>query len=260
MKRFEQIERARPLIICPPPLIEMWERYNEVYQLNARVLSMGMLKEDEEIGVKILLDDFRFKDRDFVLIDESHNLRNNNTQRYKVLEAFLGASKRCCFLTATPRNKSAWDIYHQLKLFHQDDKTDLPIDPPNLKEYFQLVEKGEKKLPELLSHILIRRTRNHILRFYGFDGQTHQQVDPTNFREYLDGTRRAYVIVGGKHRFFPKRELETIEYSIEDTYQGLYQDLRQYMGKSRKRQLMKPPTNELSYARYGLWNYVVNYS
>jgi len=257
VKRFEQVERARPLIICPAPLIEMWERYNEVYQLNARVLSMGMLKEDNENGRKTLLDNFRFKDRDFVLIDESHNLRNHTTQRYKVVEAFLGAGKRCCFLTATPRNKSAWDIYHQLKLFHQDDKTDLPIDPPNLKEYFQLVERGEKKLPELLSHILIRRTRNHILRFYGFDGQTHQQVNPTNFREYLDGTRRAYVIVGGKHRFFPKRELETIEYSIEDTYQGLYQDLRQYIGRSRKRQLVKPSTDELSYARYGLWNYVL---
>ncbi len=257
IKRFEQVERARPLIICPAPLIEMWDRYNEVYQLNARVLSMGMLKEDDDGDVKALLNDFRFQDRDFVLIDESHNLRNNNTQRYKVVEAFLGAGKRCCFLTATPRNKSVWDIYYQLKLFHQDDKTDLPIDPPNLKEYFQLVEKGTKKLPELLSHILIRRTRNHILRFYGFDSKTHQQVDPANFREYLDGTRRAYVIVGGKHRFFPKRELETIEYSIEDTYQGLYQDLRQYMGKSRKRQLLKPPTNELSYARYGLWNYVL---
>jgi superfamily II DNA/RNA helicase len=257
IKRFEQVERARSLIICPAPLIEMWDRYNEVYQLNARVLSMGMLKEDDDGDVKALLNDFRFQDRDFVLIDESHNLRNNNTQRYKVVEAFLGAGKRCCFLTATPRNKSAWDIYHQLKLFHQDDKTDLPIDPPNLKEYFQLVEKGAKKLPELLSHILIRRTRNHILRFYGFDSKTHQQVDPANFKEYLDGTRRAYVIVGGKHRFFPKRELETIEYSIEDTYQGLYQDLRQYMGKSRKRQLVKPPTNELSYARYGLWNYVL---
>ncbi len=257
VKRFEQVERARPLIICPAPLKEMWDRYDEVYQLNARILSMGMLKEDDDGDVKTLLNDFRFKDRDFVLIDESHNLRNNSTQRYKVIEAFLGAGKRCCFLTATPRNKTAWDIYHQLKLFHQDDKTDLPIDPPNLKEYFQLVEKGEKKLPELLSHILIRRTRNHILRFYGFDSKTHQKVDPANFKEYLDGTRRAYVIVGGKHRFFPKRELETIEYSIEDTYQGLYQDLRQYMGKPRKRQLVKPPTNELSYARYGLWNYVL---
>ncbi|KJH72188.1 helicase-related protein [Aliterella atlantica] len=257
VKRFEQTERARPLIICPPPLIEMWERYNEVYQLNARVLSMGLLKEDDENGVMVLLDDFRYKDRDFVLIDESHNLRNNTTQRYKVLETFLAAGKRCCLLTATPRNKSAWDIYHQLKLFHQDDKTDLPIDPPDLKEYFRLVEKGEKKLPELLSHILIRRTRNHILRFYGFDAATHDRVDPTNFGEYLSGKRQAYVIVGSQHRFFPKRELETIEYSIEDTYQGLYQELRQYIGKPRKRQLGKPPINELSYARYGLWNYVL---
>ena len=276
VKRFEQTERARPLIICPSPLIEMWERYNEVYQLNARVLSMGLLRENtdrdvETLHVTSLLDDFKYKDRDFVLIDESHNLRTNTTQRYKVLETFLAAGKRCCLLTATPRNKSAWDIYHQLKLFHPDDKTDLPIDPPDLKEYFRLVEKGEKKLPQLLSHILIRRTRNHILRFYGFDAATHQPVDPTNFGEYLNGTRRAYVIVGGQHRFFPKRELETIEYSIEDTYQGLYQELRQlmsartprrplpcqYIGKSHKRQSGKPPINELSYARYGLWNYVL---
>lgn len=257
VKRFEQTESARPLIICPAPLIEMWEKYNEVYHLNARVLSMGMLKEDEDGDVKTLLNDYKYEDRDFVLIDESHNLRNQNTQRYKVVEAFLGAGKRCCFLTATPRNKSAWDIYHQLKLFHQDDKTDLPIDPPDLKEFFQLVEKGEKKLPELLSHILIRRTRNHILRFYGIDSQTDKPVDPTNFQEYLNGSKRAYVIVGGKHRFFPKRELETIEYSIEDTYQGLYKELRQHLGKPRKRKLVKAPTNELSYARYGLWNYVL---
>jgi SNF2 family DNA or RNA helicase len=221
VKRFEQTERARPLIICPAPLMEMWERYNEVYQLNARVLSMGMLKEDDESGVKILLEDFRFKDRDFVLIDESHNLRNHSTQRYKVLESFLAIGKRCCLLTATPRNKSAWDIYYQLKLFHQEDRTDLPIDPPDLKEFFKLVEEGKKKLPELLSHILIRRTRNHILRFYGYDSTTHQPVAPTKFYDYLNGSKRAYVIVGGKHRFFPKRELETIEYSIEDTYQGL---------------------------------------
>ncbi|NJM22970.1 MAG: helicase [Richelia sp. SM1_7_0] len=256
VKRFEQTEGARPLIICPAPLQEMWEKYNEIYQLNARVLSMGMLKEDEDRDVKTLLNDFRYKDRDFVLIDESHNLRNHNTQRYKVVEAFLGAGKPCCFLTATPRNKSAWDIYHQLKLFHQDDKTDLPIDPPDLKEFFLLVEKGEKKLPELLSHILIRRTRNHILRFYGIDSQTHKPVDPSNFHEYLNGSKRAYVIVGGKHCFFPKRELETIEYSIEDTYQGLYKELRQHLGKPRKRKLVQAPTNELSYARYGLWNYV----
>jgi hypothetical protein len=75
---------------------------------------------------------------------------------------------------------------------------------------------------------------SNILRWYGFDAETHEPVDPSRFQEYVSGKRKAYVFVGGKHQFFPKRELETIEYSIEDTYQGLYQELRGYLGKPRK--------------------------
>jgi HKD family nuclease/superfamily II DNA or RNA helicase len=256
MKHFERTDHARPLVICPAALKEMWDRYNEVYQLNARVLSMGYLREDDNDGVTRLLKDFRYKDRDFVLVDESHNLRHPDTQRYKVVQTFLSTGRRCCFLTATPRNKSAWDVYHQIKLFHQDDRTDLPIDPPNLKQFFKLIERGEKKLPDLLANILIRRTRNHILRWYGFDAGTHEPIDPSRFQEYLDGKRKAYVLVGGKHQFFPMRQLETIVYSIEDTYQGLYQQLRGYLGKSQKGKTAKAKAGELTYARYGLWHYV----
>ncbi|MFP4694675.1 MAG: helicase-related protein, partial [Halothece sp.] len=257
VKRFEQMQRARPLIICPASLINMWERYNEVYQLNARVLSMGQLTESEEEGERWLLEDFRYRDRDFVLIDESHNLRNLGTQRYRVVETFLASGKQCCFLTATPRNKTAWDIYNQIKLFHQEEQTNLPVDPPHIKQYFQKVEKGERQLQNLLSHILIRRTRNHILRWYGYDAETHTPVDPFDFEKYLQGKRRAYIHVAGNHCFFPKRELGTIEYSIENTYQGLYQQLRGYLGKSRTRQKKKSSKNELCYARYGLGNYVL---
>jgi superfamily II DNA or RNA helicase len=256
VKHFERTDHAKSLIICPAPLTEMWERYNEVYDLNARVLSMGFLREEDDGSVNALLQNVLYKDRDFVLIDESHNLRHRDTQRYKVVEAFLSTGRRCCFLTATPRNKSAWDVYAQIKLFHQDDKTDLPVDPPDLKQYFKLIEDGERKLPDLLANLLIRRTRNHILRWYGFDSETHQPVDPSQFRDYLDGRRRAYVLVGGRHQFFPRRELETIEYSIEDTYQGLYQQLRGYLGKSKKGKAIQATGDELTYARYGLYHYV----
>lgn len=249
VKQMEQIEGTRALIVCPPPLMEMWERYDEIYQLNAKVISMGLLKDNSNILGK-------YPDRDFILIDESHNLRNHNTQRYEQMASILAGDKRCCLLTATPQNKSAWDIYHQIKLFHPEDQTDLPIDPPHFKQYFQKIEKGERQLPALLSHILIRRTRNHILRFYGIDGETNLPVDPTNFAPYLEGKKRAYVKVGGKNRFFPKRELSTIEYSIEDTYQGLYDRLRKYLGRAN-RQPGSLPTDELCYARYGLGNYVL---
>jgi len=256
VKHFERTDHSRPLIICPAPLVEMWERYNEVYELNARVLSMGLLREDDESAANFLLKDTKFRDRDFVLVDESHNFRYPDTQRYKVVQQFLSTGRRCCFLTATPRNKTAWDVYYQIKLFHQEDKTDLPVDPPDLRQYFKLIEKGDKNLPDLLSNVLIRRTRNHILRWYGFDSQTHQPVDPSRFRDYMDGRRRAYVMVGDKHQFFPKRELGTIEYSIEATYQGLYQELRGYLGRARKGQSVEPTPGELSYARYGLYHFV----
>jgi len=261
VKHFERTDHTRALIVCPAALTEMWERYNEVYDLNARVLSMGYLREEDDGSINFLLEDVLYKDRDFVLIDESHNLRHPDTQRYKVAQAFLSTGKQCCFLTATPRNKSAWDVYHQIKLFHQDDKTDLPVDPPNLKEFFKLIERGEKKLPDLLYHLQIRRLRKHVLRWYGFAADTQQPLrgmSDEKVKPYLTGVRKAYVIVGGRHQFFPKRELETIEYSIEDTYRGLYQELRGYLGKPGKfrRRVIEPTGEELTYARYGLYNYV----
>ena len=255
VKYFERAHHARPLIICPAPLVEMWERYNEVYNLHARVLSMGHLRAHDG-DVTWLARADKYRRRDFVLVDESHNLRHRDTQRYKVLQEFLATGRRCCFLTATPRNKTAWDIYHQLKLFHQDDQTDLPITPPNLREYFKLVEEGERALPPLLANILVRRTRNHILRWYGYDAATDERVDPAHFAMYRAEQRRAYVKVGGRKQFFPKRVLETIEYSIEETYQGLYHQLRGYLGKGQRGVAAEPRPSELCYARYGLGHYV----
>ena len=256
VRHFSRTEHARPLIICPAPLEDMWESYNETYQLDARVLSMGMLKEDDAGNIDLLTSDVKFRDRDFILVDESHNFRYPDTQRYHVLQHFLASGKRCCFLTATPRNKSAWDIYYQMKLFHQDDRTDLPINPPNLKDYFKLVEQGERSLPSLLGNVLIRRTRNRILQWYGYDAETNLPLNPARFRDYLDGKKKAYVLVAGRHQFFPHRRLDTIEYSIEKTYQGLYKELRLYMGKARKGYAAEPAAGELSYARYGLWHFV----
>ena len=120
------------------------------------------------------------------------------------------------------------------------------------------MRKREKNLPDLLGNILIRRTRNHILRWYGFDEETDQPVDPSRFQEYLDGHRRAYVVVGGNKQFFPKRVLETISYNIEETYQGLYSSAAGTYRKTTPQPITIASSNgELTYARYGLWNYVV---
>lgn len=257
VKHFERVERARPLIICPKPLLKMWERYNEVYQLNAQIVSMSLLRADDD-GGNLLLDDVRYRDRDFVLIDESHNFRNPDAQRYQILQRYLEGGRRCVLLTATPRARNAWDIYHQIRLFHPGDVTALPIDPPNLRQYFVAVEQGQASLPALLSNILIRRTRSHILRWYGYDAQTHQRIDPDQLALYRTNQRQAYVDVGGRKQMFPRRELQTADYSIEATYNGLYDQLRGMLGRARGVDLLDEHENHtLRYARYGLWNYVV---
>jgi superfamily II DNA/RNA helicase len=259
VKHFERTEHARPLIICPKPLEDMWKGYNEVYDLNARVLSMSLLKETDEAGVNGLLQDVKYRDRNMVLVDESHNFRHHTTQRYEALHTFLSTGRKCCFLTATPRNKSAWDIYNQIKLFHQDDKTDLPIDPPDLRKYFKLIDNEERRLQDLLVHVLIRRTRRHVLRWYGYAEDTHQplrELSDTECKQYLDGTKHAYIIVGGKHQFFPRRQLAPLRYSIDATYNGLYQRIRTYLGRPRGIHYQPKLGQELTYARYGLYNYV----
>jgi superfamily II DNA/RNA helicase len=257
LKYLERRQGVRPLIICPKSLEEMWagtRGYNETYALNAAVVPMSLFREDDIGTYNYLLDNY--PNRDFVLVDESHNFRHSDTQRYRVLQTFLATGRKCVFLTATPRNKSIWDVYNQIKLFHQDDTTDLPVYPSNLRQYFRSIESGKRKLPDLLRHVLIRRTREHILKWYGYDAETDEKIDPSRFQEYKDGSRRGYVLVGDRRQFFPRRELETIEYSIEATYQGLYQKIRRCLGRPERSKDSATRKDELTYARYGLWHYV----
>lgn len=256
VKHFERHDRSRALIICPQSLVRMWQHYNEAYELNANVLSMGMLKEDpNHPGYNILLDDELYKDRDFILVDESHNFRNPENQRYKLLESYLQTGeRRCVMLTATPRNRNIWDIYHQIKLWHPGDRTRIPVNPPNLRTFVQAVEHGEQKAASLLSSIMVRRTRMDVLRWYGYDAETKKRIDPLNFEPYHTGAKRAYIMVANREQYFPKRSLQTVEYNIDDTYSGLYDRLLSHIGKPEDREHNR--ADQLLYARYGLWNYV----
>jgi len=258
VKHFQRTEHARTLIICPKPLEEMWINYNEKYELDAQILPMSLLQADSKRGVDLLTDP-RYKNRNFVLIDESHNFRHHTSQRYEVLQDYLSTGKRVCLLTATPRNSRALDVYNQIKLFHPEDLTALPIDPPDLKEYFGLIESNQRRLQDILSHLLIRRTRRHILRWYGYASDSDiplRTLTDNVVKPYLKGTKQSYVLVGGKKRSFPKRELESLRYSIEDTYAGLYQELRDYLGGPTKVNANSKQTPHLTYARYGIWKYV----
>ena len=96
--RWEDVGRpCNPLVIAPPRLVPMWEDFCSKFDINAAVMSSGLLS-DEAIFKKY---DFRQHQsyRNLILVDEAHNFRNDDTIKYKALER-LCWNKPTILLTA----------------------------------------------------------------------------------------------------------------------------------------------------------------
>jgi len=200
----------KAIVVCPPVLIPLWNDVCDMYDLPVRVVSRGKLHD--------ILDNEHLMARPVVLIDESHHFRHTFTKGYKMLEEIC-FGKKVIMLTATPYNTEARDILAQMKLFHPTDATAIPVDPPTLSDFFKAVENGQKKLPELLEHVMVRRTRRHIEKYYKED------------------------MLSGKLKFPERKPPIRIDYSIDDVYPGIYDTIEKLLKKIR-------------YARYDLYHYV----
>jgi len=218
-RNYMQGQRGKMLIVCPKKLVTMWERMVTKYSLHAEVISMGMLSKEDYY--ETLLDEHG--DTSVVLVDESHHYRNSNTNRYENISQFLPVVNEAILLSATPYTTEADDVYNQLKLFHLDDVTQIPITPPNLKEFTNRVENDAANLSELLSHVMVRRTRYDIVAQYGGEDE--------------DGH---YIEMGDERRYLPERELRTTDYSISDVYGSAFYET------------IVDVLENLNYARYSL--------
>jgi superfamily II DNA or RNA helicase len=231
LKHYSLYQGMRPLVVCPASLVEMWQWFMERYQIDAPVVSMGLLSQQG--NERMLVDNWRYRDRNLVLVDESQNFRHQDTQRYAALQIFT-QNRPSILLTATPRATSAWDVFHQMRLWHPQDTTAIPIDPPSLPEFFRRVEPRNedppsRELQEVLNHVLIRRTRRHIRTYYP-DAQ-----------------------INGQPIVFPERRLETVTYSIEETYRAPGDTAEESRVYRRLHDLMA----QLTHARYALFDYVL---
>ena len=245
-KIFEEDFFFSTLVICPPNLKPMWKGYINKYDLKANVISIGAVQ-------KQLPDLRRYK---LVIIDESHNLRNDQGSRYRSIKSYLDENdSKVILLSATPYNKSYLDLSNQLRLFVSDDK-DLGISPENYinniggqiqfsarhtETFIRSIKAFEKSeyaddWRELMRLYLVRRTRSFIKDNYA-------EYDPEKDRKYLtfsDGTRS----------YFPDRIPKKVEFDFDpdnpkDQYAKLYT------------QQIVDTINGLDLPRYGLGNYIL---
>jgi hypothetical protein len=210
LKIVEEVD-GRSLIICPKNLVEMWEDYVEKYDLSAKIVSLSRVESE-------LPELRRYRT---VLIDESHNLRNREGRRYRVIEEYIRTNdSQCILLSATPYNKTFIDLSSQLRLFIEDDQ-DIGIRPEAMirkiggeTEFVRKHQCAVRSLPafeksdqtddwrELMRLYMIRRTRGFIL-------QNYAETDEANGRKFItfsDGTRS----------YFPVRQPKSVKFAIND--------------------------------------------
>ena len=199
--------RQKALIICPASLKKMWENELREATIPATILTQELLGRDD-------FEAEDYGDADFILIDESHNFRNRNSNRYGNLERLIsmngsrgrdGLKKQLVLLTATPINNDLLDLYNQICLFTGGDKSYFAgAGIGDLYRYFLKARResrdGESavELFNLLEEVVVRRSRAFIKQAY------------------------PETMISGKKIKFPERALKTEEYNLEATYQGIY--------------------------------------
>jgi len=240
---FEDDHDIETLIICPKNLVPMWEDYRIRYRLRSKVLSISqVISELPELRRHRL-----------VLIDESHNLRNREGKRYRVIREYIEKNEsKVILLSATPYNKTYADLGNQLRLFIAEDR-DIGLRPEKLlgnlgeTEFIRRHQCPVRSLAafeksdhaddwrELMRLYMVRRPRTFIQDNYA-------ETDPSNGRKFLtfaDGTRS----------YFPTRQPKTVKFKIDDKdpndqYAKLYADP------------VVRAINQLALPRYGLGNYI----
>jgi len=167
-------QRQKAVIVCPASLREMWRSELREAAIPCEIISQEMLGREE-------FDERPYRDADVILIDESHNFRNHRTNRYENLERLIGANggrgrdgqrKKLILLTATPINNTIFDLYNQVMLIAQGDRTHFAgAGIGDLRRYFlaarqQPDESETAALFNLLEEVVIRRTRPFIRQVY----------------------------------------------------------------------------------------------
>ena len=180
--------RGRKLIICPPVLKENWERVLWEFDVSAKVESLGKL----DSILKMDADSY-----DYVFIDEAHRFRNDDNDTYAKLHEICNG-KKVVLISATPQNNYISDIANQIYLFQNRKNSNIIPNQKDLEGFFKKLEKKLKKYdkgtPEylevskevsteirekVLNHIMVRRTRKEIIKYYDKDLKSQGLTFPT---------------------------------------------------------------------------------
>lgn len=256
------------LIVTPPAIRKNWEDTIRDFDLNSpdkasdciRFITTGSLgKLVDEAEDSIQEEDgesfegsLEYDNYGLIMVDESHNFRNSDTQKYRDLDTLIGDIETRTgnapyigLLSATPQNNSPEDIKNQIYLFQRKpNNSDLPdieggkLDTfmANMRRQFDEARKddspeGKAKLQhvakeiraKVLDHLVVRRTRTDI--------KNHYEEDSKNLR-------------------FPKiGEPQKLEYRLDPVLCKLFSDTINAIVQDDES--LPDPASHIGFFRYG---------
>ncbi|AKN32607.1 helicase [Clostridium carboxidivorans P7] len=224
--KYYELRNYRVLVLSPKKLRENWTIYtlNDKRNIllkdrfNYDVLNHTDLTREEGYSGEINLKTVNWSNYDLVVIDESHNFRNNNSRndkvtRYsKLLNDVIksGAETKILMLSATPVNNKMNDLKNQINFITEgiDDAfedegivsikhtlrkaqlifnkwTNLQEEERTLDTFMEMINIDYFKL---LDTVTIARSRKHIEKYYSTAeiGKFPQRLKPINEKSKID--------------------------------------------------------------------------
>ncbi len=204
--KYYELRNKSVLVLCPKKLAGNWLTYNSPLKTNIfaadrfnyRVLCHTDLGRTKGESFGLPLNSVNWGGFDLIVIDESHNFRNNDaykdkeTRYQKLMNQVIreGVKTKVLMLSATPVNNRFNDLRNQLALAYEGDsenlrkrlKTGSSIEaifrnaqaafnawakrPPEERTARAILEALEFDFFELLDSVTIARSRRHIQTFY----------------------------------------------------------------------------------------------
>jgi hypothetical protein len=232
--KYYELRNKSVLVLCPKKLADNWLNYNRNLKTNifARdrfnydVLCHTDLSRTSGESFGTPLNRINWGNYDLVVIDESHNFRNNDafkdkeTRYQKLMNQVIkqGVKSKVLMLSATPVNNRFNDLRNQLALAYEGDSENLSKKlrtgksvekifsnaqasfnawaklPPEARTARAILETLEFDFFELLDSVTIARSRKHIQTFYDTKdiGPFPERLKPLSFHSPL--TQRTDVM------------------------------------------------------------------
>ncbi len=224
--KYYELRNDRVLVLCPKKLRDNWTMYtiNDKRNLlandrfNYDVLNHTDLSRTAGLSGEINLETLSWGNYDLIVIDESHNFRNNNptkdtrTRYQRLMEDIIqsGVKTKVLMLSATPVNNRMNDLKNQIAFITEGkdyafaDKGIKSIDstlrlsqkqfnawlkrPVESRTVSQLLDSMGFGYFKLLDLVTIARSRKHIEKYYGTEevGEFPERLPPINVNSDID--------------------------------------------------------------------------